>query len=466
MMLFVTEQVNMPSSTAALEVIYLATTSLKPHPKNPRVHSDKQVHQIAQSIQAFGFNVPILVDDRQNVVAGHGRLLAAQRLGWKTVPVITLNHLSESQHKAFLIADNRLTENSSWDERLLGEQLKVLSELELDFDLEVIGFETAEIDVLIDGLQTINEPDPDDRLPAIETSAVSASGDLWQLGKHRVLCGNSLVSDDYTRLLDGAKADLVITDPPYNVIIDGHASGLGKVHHREFAMASGEMSAEEFTEFLGKAMALSMLSSKPGSLAYYFMDFRHMKQILAAGEVAYGEPMNLCVWAKNNGGMGSFYRSAHELIFLFKNGGASHRNNIQLGKFGRYRTNVWNYPSANTFSRSGPEGDLLALHPTPKPVALIADAIKDSTRRGSLVLDPFLGSGTAVIAAERTGRVCYGLELDPLYVDAIIRRWQRNTQREAFNVESGESFGVREARQTSQGMSISGTKGEGKHERR
>jgi DNA modification methylase len=397
------------------------------------------------------------VDDRQNIVAGHGRLLAARKLGWNTVPVIKLNHLTESQYSAFLIADNRLTENSSWDERLLGEQLKVLSELELDFDLEVTGFEIAEIDVLIDGLETLNEPDPDDRLPAIETSAVSVSGDLWQLGKHRVLCGNALSTENYERLMDGAKADLVITDPPYNVAIDGHASGLGKVRHREFAMASGEMNSEEFTEFLRKAMVLSRQSSQPDSLAYYFMDWRHMKHILAAGLVVHGEMMNLCVWAKSNGGMGSFYRSAHELIFLFKNGSASHRNNIQLGKFGRYRTNVWNYPSANTFPRSGPDGDLLALHPTPKPVALIADAIKDSTARGALILDPFLGSGTAIIAAERTGRVCYGLELDPLYVDALIRRWQRRTKRKAIHVESGESFEVRKASKMSHSKSTSET---------
>jgi DNA modification methylase len=449
----------MDPQTAALEVTYLPTKSLKPHPQNPRVHKDKQVGQIAQSIKAFGFNVPILVDDRQNVVAGHGRLLAAQKLGWDTVPVIKLNHLTESQYSAFLIADNRLTENSSWDERLLGEQLKVLSELELDFDLEVTGFEIAEIDVLIDGLEAGNEPDPDDRLPAIEASAISVSGDIWQLGKHRVLCGNSLVADSYERLMDGAMADLLIADPPYNVAIDGHASGLGKVRHREFAMASGEMSSAEFTEFLRKAMMLSRQSSQHGSLAYYFMDFRHMKQILAAGTDVYGELMNLCVWAKNNAGMGSFYRSAHELIFLFKHGGSSHRNNIQLGEFGRYRTNVWNYPSANTFSRSGPDGDLLALHPTPKPVALIADAIKDSTARGALILDPFLGSGTAVIAAERTGRVCYGLELDPLYVDALIRRWQRRTKREAIHVESGESFAIRETSKASHGTSTSETKG-------
>jgi DNA modification methylase len=263
------------------------------------------------------------------------------------------------------------------------------------------------------------------------------------------------MSGSHERLLDGSKADLVITDPPYNVAIDGHASGLGKTRHREFAMAAGEMSSGEFTEFLRRVMTLARQSCQPGSLAYYFMDWRHMRHILAAGLEAYGELMNLCVWAKNNGGMGSFYRSAHELIFLFKNAGASHRNNVQLGKFGRYRTNVWSYPSANTFSRSGGEGDLLALHPTPKPVALVADAIKDSTARGDLILDPFLGSGTAVIAAERTGRVCYGLELDPLYVDALIRRWQRRTKRDAVHIESGENFGVREARSASKSMSTS-----------
>lgn len=442
-----------------LEITYLPIISLKPNRQNPRVHGDKQVHQIAQSIEAFGFNVPILVNDRLDVVAGHGRLLAAQKLGRTTVPVIKLNHLTDAQYNAFLIADNRLTENSSWDDRLLGEQLKALSELELHFELEVTGFETAEIDVLIDGLETINEPDPDDRLPAIETSAVSAEGDLWQLGKHRVLCGNSLVLENYDRLMDGARADLVITDSPYNVRIDGHASGLGKSHHREFAMGSGEMSDGEFTGFLCNVMALCMLNSELGSLAYYFMDHRHMKHILAAGELVYGKPKNLCIWVKNNAGMGSFYRSAHELVFLFKNGEAPHRNNIQLGKFGRYRTNVWNYPAANTFSRSGPDGDLLALHPTPKPVSLIADAIMDSTRRGELVLDPFLGSGTAIIAAGRAGRVCYGLELDPLYVDAIIRRWQRRTKRDAIHVNSGETFIVREEHRAAPATSISDTKG-------
>src|ERR1700730_10004169 len=190
----------MQSSTTPLEITYLHTTSLKPDPRNPRVHSDKQVRQIAQSIQSFGFNVPLLIDDQQKVIAGHGRLMAARKMGWNTVPTIKLSHLTESQRMAFLIADNRLTENSTWDERMLGEQLKILSELKLDFDLEAIGFGVTEIDLLIDGLNTVPEADPDDRLPEISESAVSVFGDLWQLGKHRVLCGNSLVGGRYERL--------------------------------------------------------------------------------------------------------------------------------------------------------------------------------------------------------------------------------------------------------------------------
>jgi DNA modification methylase len=438
-----------PSSTQ-LEVTYLRTSSLKSDVKNPRVHSDKQVRQIAQSIESFGFNVPLLIDDNQMVIAGHGRLQAARKLGRETVPAIRLSHLTDSQRMAFLIADNRLTENSTWDERMLGEQLKILSELELDFDLGAIGFEVSEIDIFIDGLTNVPDADPDDRLPDTSETKVTAPGDLWQLGKHRVLCGNSLVPSDYGRLMDGAKADLVISDPPYNVVIDGHATGLGKVRHREFGMASGEMNSIEFTDFLRKAMIAARDHSAAGSLAYYFMDWRHMTEILTAGNDAYTELLNLCVWAKSNGGMGSFYRSAHELVFLFKNGNGSHRNNIQLGKFGRYRTNVWNYPGANSFSRSDSEGNLLALHPTPKPVALIIDAIKDCTARGDLILDPFLGSGTTIIAAERAGRRCHGLELDPVYVDVIIRRWQRQTKLEAVHVETGETFNSREMQRGNQ----------------
>ena len=430
----------MHTATPRLEIGYVETSSLKGAPRNPRVHSDKQVLQICKSIESFGFNVPILIDDDWTVIAGHGRLQAASKLGWKTVPTIRLSHLTETQRSAFLIADNRLTENSSWDERMLGEQLKFLSELDLDFDLEAIGFDTPEIDLLIDGLNAVTDADPDDCVPFASGDAVTVLGDIWQLGKHRVLCGDSLLIDNYAFLMGDEQADLVLTDPPYNVIIDGHASGNGTIHHREFAMASGEMSPSEFTNFLRSAMHAARSYSAAGSLAYYFMDWRHMTEILSAGRDAYTDLLNVCVWTKNNGGMGSFYRSAHELVFVFKHGTASHRNNVQLGKFGRNRTNVWSYPGANSFAHSASENNLLALHPTPKPVALIADAMKDCTARGDLVLDPFLGSGTAVIAAERSGRRCYGLELDPLYVDTIIRRWQKQTNLEAMHAGSGMTF--------------------------
>src|SRR6185437_2645359 len=277
----------MQLSTTPLEVTYLRAKTLKPDPRNPRVHTDKQVRQIAQSIESCGFNVPLLIDDKQQALRGTGRLMAARKMGWDTVPTIKLAHLTESQRMAFLIADNRLTETARWDERLLGELLKILCELELDFDLETIGFETPEIDLLIDGLNTVPEANPDDRVPEPSGSAVTVFGDLWQLGEHLVLCGNSLVTADYERLMDGAKANLVISDPPYNVAIDGHATGNGAIHHREFAMASGEMSSAQFIEFLRKAMFAARNHSAAGSLAYYFMDWRHMTEILTAGKEVY-----------------------------------------------------------------------------------------------------------------------------------------------------------------------------------
>jgi DNA modification methylase len=236
------------------------------------------------------------------------------------------------------------------------------------------------------------------------------------------------------------RAATVITDPPYNVRIDGHASGLGAVHHRPFPMASGEMDRAQFTAFLSQTCRNLAAFSFDGALHYIFMDWRHAEELLAAGRDVYGELINLCVWTKHNAGMGSLYRSQHELVFVFKHGRNGHRNNVQLGQFGRNRTNVWHYPGANSFARCGEEGNLSALHPTVKPVAMIADAILDCSARGDIVLDGFLGSGTTVIAAERTGRRCYGLELDPGYVDTIIRRWQALTGGSARHAASGRSF--------------------------
>jgi DNA modification methylase len=426
-----------------LKVIYRRVEELKPDAANPRLHSKKQIRQIAASIGAFDFNVPILIDRHDTIVAGHGRWLASRELGWTEVPTLCLDHLSPAQARAFMIADNRLTEIGTWDDRLLAQQLKDLSLLGLDFSLELTGFEMGEIDLRI---LTLDDPpeqaeDPADILPALpDRSQVSRVGDRWLLGEHSVLCGNALDFGAFTALLGEERAAAVITDPPYNVEIDGHASGLGAIHHRPFPMASGEMNRTEFTAFLGQACRNLAAFSSDGALTYLFMDWRHMGELLAAACDIYGELKNLCIWVKDNGGMGSLYRSRHELIFIFKHGHGPHRNNVQLGRFGRNRCNVWCYPGVNSFAGRGAEGNLVSLHPTVKPVAMVADAILDCSARGEIVLDSFLGSGTTVIAAERTGRRCYGLELDPLHVDTAIRRWQALTGGSARHAASGRCF--------------------------
>jgi len=425
-----------------LEIIYRSIEQLRLSSDNPRIHSDKQLGQIALSIKKFGAIAPVLVDSRLQVIAGHGRCQAAKLIGLKEIPTITIEHLSEAQILAFRIADNKLTENAEWNDKLLAEQLKVLSEADLDFSVDVTGFEIGEIDVLIEGLTPApsDEVDPADTLPETAASAlVSKLGDLWLLGHHRVYCGNSLNERSFPTLLQGRRAAIVITDPPYNLAVN-QVTGLGNIRHKNFKMAAGEMTGAEFTDFLTQVFAQLAAHSADGSLQYVFMDWRHMQEILAAGKSAYTELKNVCVWVKDNGGMGSLYRSQHELVFVFKSGREGHRNNVQLGQYGRYRTNVWNYPGVNSFSRSTEEGNLLELHPTTKPVRLIADALMDSSARGDMVLDPFLGSGTTVIAAERSGRVCHGIELDPIYVDTIVRRWQTFTGLIATHAISGRSF--------------------------
>jgi DNA modification methylase len=426
-----------------ISIVYRAIDQLKPNPANPRLHSKKQIRQIANSIETFGFNVPVLVDAELNVFAGHGRLLACRELGWSEVPTLCLDHLTPAQARAFGIADNRLTEIATWDDRLLAEQLKDLSLLGLDFSLEVTGFEVAEIDLRIASLDDMPErdDDPADAVPEVSAEPpISQIGDLWLLGRHRVLCGNALDPEAFATLMGEERAAMVFTDPPYNVPIEGHASGLGGIHHRPFPMASGEMDKAAFTSFLGRACRNLATFSAGGSLHYVCMDWRHLDELLTAGGEAYGELKNVCVWIKDNPGMGSLYRSQHEFVFVFKQRGGSHRNNVQLGQFGRNRSNVWRYPGINSFARSTGEGNLLALHPTVKPVAMVADAILDCSARGEIVLDAFLGSGTTVIAAERVGRRCCGLELDPCYVDTVIRRWQALTGGNARHVASDRSF--------------------------
>jgi DNA modification methylase len=435
--------VRNPSVMRQLQVVYRPVSELKPDPANARRHSKKQVRQLVRSIETFGFNVPILIDRFDNVIAGHGRLLAAIELGIPEVPTVCLDHLSPAQARAFMIADNRLTEIASWDDKLLAEQLKELSLQGLDFDIEAIGFEMGEIDLRIASLEDFPDPanDPADIVPGHPAHPpLSKPGDLWLLGFHRVLCGNALDGEAVATLMDDKLASMVFTDPPYNVPIDGHASGLGAIHHRPFPMASGEMDKASFTALLSQAFRNLAAFSAEGSIHFICMDWRHIAELLAAGGDVYDELKNLCVWVKDNGGMGSLYRSQHELVFVFKLGHDGHHNNVQLGRFGRNRSNVWHYPGVNSFAQCGEEGNLLALHPTVKPVAMVADAIFDCSARNDIVLDPFLGSGTTVIAAERTGRRCYALELDPHYIDTAIRRWQTLTGHSACHAESGRSF--------------------------
>ena len=424
------------------QIAYLAIDQLTPDPKNARQHPVKHVRQLAKSITTFGFNVPILIDNDRQVIAGHGRLLAAQHLGWTEVPTITLSHLTPDQVRAFAIADNRLTEISEWDDRLLAEQLKELSEVDLGFDLDVIGFELAEIDLRIQGLNSDAEEDFSEE-ELSEGPIVSQPGDLWVLGPNRLYCGNALEAESYATLMAGATAAVVFSDPPYNVKVNGHVLGKGAHRHAEFAMASGEMRPAEFEAFLSQAIGRMQTACDPGALMYLCMDWRHIDELSQAAKAHVLELKNLCVWDKGAGGMGSLYRSQHELIFVYKSGHAAHTNNIQLGRFGRNRTNVWQYPGINSFARKTDEGNLLALHPTVKPVALVADVLLDASHRGEVVLDPFLGSGTTLLAAESTGRIAYGMELEPRYVDTAIRRWQRKTGQSAVHAVTGETFDAR-----------------------
>jgi hypothetical protein len=423
------------------EIAYLPIDQLKPNPKNPRTHTNHQIWQIAESIRHFGFNNPIILDSEDVIVAGCGRFEAAKRLGMTHVPTIRLDELTKEQIRAYIIADNKLAENAGWDLEILAIELQSLLELKLpDFDVTVTGFEVPEIDVILDEVKKKGPPEDPTPDPVLDRPPVTQPGDVWFLGKHRILCGNALHQSTYQILLGSRRAAATFSDPPFNVRIDGHATGNGAVRHREFAMASGEMSQVEFVSFLMTCLRLLAEYSANNSVHYICMDWRHIGELLAAGNQIYDELLNMCVWVKDNGGMGSFYRSQHELIFVFRKGKGTHRNNIQLGQFGRNRTNVWKYPGIQTLSKQGEEGNLLALHPTVKPIVMVADAILDCSARGEIVLDAFLGSGTTLMAAERVGRICYGIEIDPVYVDVAIRRWQKYTGEAAVHATSGKRF--------------------------
>jgi DNA modification methylase len=437
----------MPDSTSTLgralrlKIVEQPAGSLVPAKRIARIHSDRQISQLMSSIDQFGFTNPVLVDGDGRIVAGHGRVEAARRLGLESVPTIGLEHLSPAELRAYALADNKLAENAGWDPELLRLELGELCELDLNFEVEVTGFSTGELDILLDA--------PSAKEAALEAAPRRAKatasverGDLWRLGSHKLFCGDARDPESFDVVMAGEQARMVFSDPPYNVKVDGHVCGLGSIKHAEFAMASGEMSQAEFTEFLATAFRNAAGVSLDGAIHFQCMDWRHSAEMLAAGGQVYSELKNLCVWAKDNGGMGTLYRSQHELVFVWKVGSAPHLNNVELGKHGRYRTNVWNYRGAR---KTGAASEL-ALHPTVKPVPMIVDAIKDVSRRGDVVLDPFGGSGSTLIAAQKARRQARLIEYEPTYCEVTIRRFETLTKREAILHATGETFAEVQAR--------------------
>jgi len=413
----------------------LATSTLTPNPRNARKHPDEQVRKLGANIERFGFLVPIIVDDDNLIVAGHGRWMAACLLGLEMVPTIRASFVSDKERRAFALADNRLAELSEWDAMLLGEELSFL--FEEHYDIEALGFSASDLDFSIPAVtpparepEAVELPDPD-------ADAVSREGDLWLIGPHRLYCGNSRKAESCEIVLGGELAEMVFCDPPYNVPITGHVAGLGKTSYREFREASGEMSPAEFTAFLRDIFRNCARFSTDGSIHYHCMDWRHAREILDAADGIYTQFKQLVVWKKSSAGMGSFYRSQHELVFVFKSGRAAHVNNFGLGETGRYRTNIWEYEGANTF-RKGRDEDL-AARPTIKPTALVIDAMLDCSRPGDIVLDPCAGSGTVLLAAHHAGRRGAAIEIDPLYVDTAIRRIEAVTGLQA-TLPDGRTF--------------------------
>lgn len=404
--------------------------------------TNRQRQKAMASIKKFGFVAPILATSDNEIIDGHVRLAAAQSLGLNQVPVIRIDHLSDVELRALRIAINKVQETGEWDETAL--RLELAYQLEFNTDLTDLGFEAPELDLLLQiSAGEVEEPDAADEigdLPSPDAPSVSEEGDVWRLGDHLILCGNCRNAGTVSRLFGTTTAGLVFTDPPYNVPINGHVR-VATDRFDEFAEASGELSEEAFTAFLASFIQSAKQVSRPGALFYVFMDWRHMREILEAIRASGFDMINLCVWAKPNGGMGSFYRSRHEMVFVFREPGWAHTNNIELGRHGRYRTNVWEYAGATGGKKE--EADDFSLHPTVKPVRLVADAILDATVAGETVFDPFLGSGTTLLAAERTKRRCIGIEISPAYVDVAIRRWEAMTGREAVHVDSGDTFSER-----------------------
>ena len=437
----------MSTTQKSLAITYRPLGDLRPHPRNARTHSPKQVREIAASMQAFGFLTPILTDGESRILAGHGRLAAAKLLGQNLVPTICVASLSDAQARAYMLADNKLTEKAGWDRDILAAEFGELIELlPLDgLEIGITGFEPPEIDLVITD-HADPKRDPAERPFLVPDTATSRRGDVWLLGDHRLACGDARSVEDVDRLMAGELARTTFTDPPYNVRIAGHVHGRrGKVRHAEFAMASGEMSVPTFEAFLRDSLVRIREVSRAGAIAYVCMDWRHIGVLDRVGREVFGDLKNLVVWNKTSPGQGSFYRSQHELIFVFKVGEGPPINTFGLGATGRMRSNVWTYPGANSFGAG--RAKLLEMHPTVKPLALVGDALRDSTLKGDIVLDLFGGSGTTLLAAEKIGRRARLMDLEPRYVDVTITRWQAYTKAEAVLAKDGRTFAdVREER--------------------
>lgn len=409
------------------------------NPKNAKQHPDHQVSLLAESIRKFGFTSPLIIDEAGNILAGHGRFLAARRIGMTGVPAVRMKGLSPEEKIALALSDNKISELGELDADLLADNLKILIDApELNFDIALTGFDTVEIDNILYGEKPKKKAeDAADKIPALheDQPPVSTFGDLWRCGVHTLLCGDAQSAESYRTLLGEERADMLFSDPPYNVPIRGHVSK--RRNAREFMMASGELTSDEFIAFLRNIAALMADNVRPGGVMYVCIDWGHYGELLQATHRILGQPKNLIVWAKDNAGMGSFYRSQHELIPVFVAPGASPTNNFKLGTH-RYRTNVWQYPGVNTL---GADRDAtLAMHPTVKPVALVSDAIRDCSHRGEIILDPFGGSGTTMIAAQKTGRRARLMEIDPRYCDVIVRRFEAFTGEQAVLADTGDTF--------------------------
>jgi len=423
-----------------LAIRYIDVSFLKEYKRNVKIHSEKQIAKLLQSMSTYGVVTPILVDKNYELIAGHGRLEALKQLGYQKIPIIMLEHLTEAQIKAYRLADNRIADEAEYNIDLLKIELQELVTCD-DFVITDTGFDIAEIDnIIIDDYsekkENTDEADEIDNLKNIEKRV--HFGDIWKAGEHFVLCGDALKSESYEALLGEEKASLILVDPPYNVRITGHVCGKGKTKHKEFTMASGEMSDEEFENFVSTFIIQLVKFSYDGSLAYIFTDWRGLQIFLNIGKKLYNDLKNICIWNKLTGGMGSFYRSQYEAVCVFKKGTSSHINNVELGKNGRYRTNIWNHRGV---SATNPKSlELLKFHPTVKPIGLLHEILLDASAPQNIVLDCFGGSGSTLLACERAKRKARLIEIDPHYCNIILHRWENITGKKAEYVRNIGDF--------------------------